>query len=200
LDVFKSAGKSAGAQAPRSEFKIQGELCASAHAVTIRLQKTFGASDMIWTISGAGRAVGKTTVAQSIAASLDSSVYCKCGHNAAKSDKPDNFFLGIDALNDFVDNASDQYAHIVVESNAFVYSSRPDITIFIDGIKGKTNFRKDASRLKAAADIAITADSSPAQWKQCLSSRLPDTKTVEAICRCLSSQHRWLYCGENQYA
>jgi hypothetical protein len=130
---------------------------------------------MIWTVSGAGRAVGKTTVAQSIAASLDGSVYCKCGHNAAKPGKPDNFFLGIDALTDFVDNAADQYSHIFVESNTFVYSNRADVTIYIDGADGKTNFRDDAEQLKSAADIVINASSTISNWKKFLSAiaRLP---------------------------
>lgn len=148
---------------------------------------------MIWTVSGAGRAVGKTTVAQSIAASLDNSIYCKCGHNAAKPEKPDNFFRGIDALTGFVDTAIDQYDHIVVESNTFVYSNRADITIYIDGAVGKTNFRDDAPRLKAAADIVIATDSSPVQWKKFLSAKLPDTETVDAVCRILTDQQQWLF-------
>ena len=148
---------------------------------------------MIWTVSGAGRAVGKTTVAQSIAASLDNSVYCKCGHNAPKPEKPDNFFLGVDALTGFVDTAIDQYENIVVESNAFVYSNRAGITIYIDGVRGKTNFRDDAPRLKAAADIVITTDSLPAQWKKFLSATLSDTKTVDAICQILTDQQQWLF-------
>ena len=152
---------------------------------------------MIWTICGAGRQVGKTTVAMLIADILDSSIYCKCGHNPPKPEKPGNFFSGIDALLDFVDDAADRYDHIIVESNTFVYSDRTDITIYIDGVKGKTDFREDADRLKAAADIVITADSSPAQWKTLLSKKLSDTKTIEALCRSLTNQQQWLYFGEN---
>jgi molybdate transport system regulatory protein len=148
---------------------------------------------MIWTVSGAGRAVGKTTVAQSIAASLDGSVYCKCGHNAAKPGKPDNFFLGIDALTAFVDKAVDQYSHIFVESNTFVYSNRADVTIYIDGADGKTNFRDDAEQLKSAADIVINAASTSSQWKKFLSAKLPDAKAIDAICHCLAKQQQWLF-------
>lgn len=148
---------------------------------------------IIWTICGAGRAVGKTRVALSITAVLERSVYCKCGHNASKPEKPANFFPGIDALTDFVDKASDQHDHIVVESNTFVYSDCSDITIYIDGVQGKTNFRADAERLKSAADIVITVTSSPEHWKQVLSAKISDTKAIDTICRSLLKQKQWLF-------
>lgn len=153
---------------------------------------------MIWTVSGAGRQVGKTTVAMSIADVLDSSIYCKCGHNAPKPEKPGNFFLGIEELGDFVDKAAGKFDHIVVESNTFVYSDRPDITIYIDGVDGVTDFRDDAFRLKAAADIIIAADSLTDQWEKFLSNKITDTKTVKAVCRLLSLQMQWLFRGDNE--
>ncbi|MBW8017579.1 MAG: LysR family transcriptional regulator [Planctomycetes bacterium] len=148
---------------------------------------------MIWTISGAGRSVGKTTVARSIIAALSGSVYCKCGHNASRAAKPENFFPDIEKLIAFIDNAADQYSHIVVESNAFVYSNRSDITIYIDGVEGKTDFRPDASRLKAAADIVVTGDSSPACWKEFLLARLAGAKAVDDICLSLFKQQQWIF-------
>lgn len=151
---------------------------------------------IVWAICGAGRGVGKTTVAQSIADVLDGSVYCKCGHNAAKAGKPDNFHQDIDSLTTFVDGAADKYSHIVVESNSFVYSQRADITVYIDGVAGVTDFRDDVAGLKAAGDIVISTDSSVDSWKKFLSGKIKDTKVAGDICKCLSAQRRWLFSSE----
>jgi len=151
---------------------------------------------LIWTISGAGRAVGKTTVARSIAASLDNSVYCKCGHNPPKPEKPANFFQGLDELNDFVDRSKAGYDHIVIESNKFVYTNSSDITIYIDGVKGKTNFREDAPRLRSAADIIVTPESLPSQWQTFLTSKLTDDKYVPVVTKILLNQQQWLFLGD----
>jgi molybdate transport system regulatory protein len=147
----------------------------------------------IWTICGAGRAVGKTTLARSIAKTLTSSVYCKCGHNPPKDSKPDNYFLGIDDLTNFIDKATLTYANIVVESNAFVYSGRADIIIYIDGVTGTTNFRNDADQLKSAADIVITPDSSVNDWEKNIANKISDAKIVQQLCQCFSLQHQWLF-------
>ena len=151
---------------------------------------------LIWTVSGAGRAVGKTTVARSIADVVENSVYCKCGHNPPKPGKPGNFFLDIEALTGFVDCASGKYENIVVESNSFVYSGRSDITIYIDGVEGRTNFRGDADRLRTASDIVIAADSLPGQWNEFLAEKISDIKTVEAVCDIFLNQRKWLFCSE----
>lgn len=148
---------------------------------------------MIWTICGAGRSVGKTTVAQSIAAILEASVYCKCGHNAPKAGKPGNYFLGLEDLSTFIDNAADRYTNIVVESNIFVYSGRPDVIVYIDGITGITNFRDDAPKLKAAADIVIYPNSTVANWKKILSQKISDSTLVDALCKIFWQHHQWLF-------
>ena len=47
---------------------------------------------LIWTICGAGRGVGKTTLAMQLSEVLPDSTYTKCGHGKIKSDKPGKFF------------------------------------------------------------------------------------------------------------
>ena len=47
---------------------------------------------MLWVICGAGRGVGKTTLALKLCEILPDSRYAKCGHGAKQSQKPDPFF------------------------------------------------------------------------------------------------------------
>lgn len=148
---------------------------------------------MIWVVCGAGRGVGKTVVAQSLVNVLDSSVYCKCGHNAAKNGKPDNYFNSIDELVEFIDGSSNEYEHVIVESNVFVYSSQADISIYIDGIKEKTVFYDDAIKLAAAADVKVCWDSSVRQWKKILGGKLSNSKITEVVCGLLLKQREYLY-------
>ena len=152
---------------------------------------------MIWTICGAGRAIGKTTIAQSITNLMDNSVYCKCGHNEPKPHKPANFFKTTEALNEFIESARPEYDHIVIESNKYVYLKNSDITIFIDGIEGVTDFRRDALRLKTASDIVVSKGSNMRKWQSFLSGKLDDNK-LKAVCRLLTAQQRWLQRGEKK--
>ena len=50
---------------------------------------------LVWAICGAGRGVGKTTVALELCKLLPDSVYVKCGHSSAKPDKPGKYFSNI---------------------------------------------------------------------------------------------------------
>ncbi len=151
---------------------------------------------MIWVICGAGKGVGKTTVAQSVCKVLEASVYCKCGHHRPKAGKGINYYQDMDDLCAFVDEAAGGYSHIVVESNSFVYLRRADITVYIDGIADATDFRADTAELKSAADIIISADSSVESWKKFLSVKISDTKVADAVCRCLCLQRQWLFSNE----
>lgn len=148
---------------------------------------------MIWAICGAGRKVGKTTVAQSIDDMLDASVYCKCGHNAAITGKPENYFHTLDELTIFIDRAIENYSNIIVESNIFVHSGRPDITIYIDGVEGTTKFRDDTPQLKAAADIVIAPSSTHKEWKRILADKISDPNLIETLCQRFLQQQQWLF-------
>jgi len=148
---------------------------------------------VIWVVCGAGRNVGKTTVALQLCEALPDSVYAKCGHGCAKADRPGEFFNTLDDLYSFIDAARTSEKHIVVESNAMAISGRGDISVFLDGVFGITDFRSDTERLREAAHIRISRDTNPAEWKRFLSARLGSTRICDDVCRVLLSQKRFLF-------
>jgi len=148
---------------------------------------------MLWIISGAGRGVGKTTLAQSLCDVLPNSVYAKCGHGRKSDQKPASFFRRISDAEQFIERARQLHDHIVVESNALVGREDAEIVVFIDGVAGATNFRKDAEQLKAAANIVIDGSASATDWKSLLSNKLKLKKLCEAACQCLLQQKRFLF-------
>jgi len=70
---------------------------------------------VIWTICGAGRGVGKTTVALKLREILSESIYIKCGHGTTKSGKPGIFFNNLTELDTFIQANGNIYKHIIVE-------------------------------------------------------------------------------------
>lgn len=147
----------------------------------------------IWVICGAGRAVGKTRIAQGLVDLLRSSVYAKCGHNAKKAGKPDMYFNTMKALNSFVSECYDKYDNIVIESNAYALSGKADFVIYIDGVESKTSFRDDCDKLKSLSDIEICSDSKIEKWQTTLKPRLKNDEDIRDICRLFSEQRRYLY-------
>ena len=148
---------------------------------------------MIWVICGAGRSVGKTTVALRLCEILPHSIYTKCGHGRAKSGKKGNFFNNIEELKSFIDSVSHSHKHIIVESNILAKSDNNDIIIFIDGIEGKTNFREDTEQLRASANIKISRDANLADWKEVIFHKISSKHICDEIYDMLLSQKRFLF-------
>jgi molybdate transport system regulatory protein len=148
---------------------------------------------LVWVICGAGRGVGKTTVALQLCELLPGGVYTKCGRGKAKSDKPGRFFSNLTDLYSFIDSLKDLNKHIVVESNAMAKSAHGDIIIFIDGVIGKTHFRKDAKQLKAAANIKICLNATLSSWKKILSATICSRNVSDSVFDLLIAQKRYLF-------
>ena len=148
---------------------------------------------MVWVVCGAGRGVGKTTVALKLCEILPSSVYAKCGHGRPRGDKPDNFFRNVGEMAAFVDAAGRSKKHIVIESNVLALAGSPDVTVFLDGVPGRTRFRGDTDALRAAADLRVCPDVRGGDWKKALHARLTSKKLRDEVCEVLAAQQRWLY-------
>lgn len=148
---------------------------------------------MIWVICGAGRSVGKTTVALHLCDILPESIYGKCGHGRVKPEKNGNFFNNIHELKFFIEAASDSHKHIIIESNVLAKLDCSDIVIFIDGIEGKTNFRNDTAQLRAKANIKICSKAKLTDWKKVISSKINSKNICDNICDLLFEQKLWLF-------
>jgi molybdate transport system regulatory protein len=148
---------------------------------------------IIWTICGAGRGVGKTTLAMRLCKVLSDSVYVKCGHGKPKSHKHCNFYSKVADLESFIERSENSCKHIIVESNAFAASGRGDIVIFIDGITGKTNFRKDREQLRSAADIDICRDVNVASWNKVVSDKIGPGRICDDVCNLLIEHKHYLF-------
>ena len=147
---------------------------------------------VVWAICGAGRGVGKTTLAFKLCALLPKSVYAKCGHGVPQEGKPANFFNTTAALDEFVQSASGTAEHIVVESNAWVLGGNANIAIFIDGSPERGRLRHDAESLRRAAHLHVSAGATRAQWLSTLEKLLPDERLAEPVCDLLSDQRNYL--------
>lgn len=148
---------------------------------------------IIWTICGAGRGVGKTTLALHLCKVLSDNVYVKSGHGKIKFHKHCNFYSKVADLETYIEATENSFKHIVVESNAFAKLDKSDIVIFIDGITGKTNFRKDREQLRAVADINICRDVNVTSWNKVLSDKIGSRRICETVCDLLLAQKHYLF-------
>ena len=146
-----------------------------------------------WVICGAGRGVGKTTLAMKLCDVLPNSTYAKCGHGARQAAKPGNFFSSAAGLKQFVEAAQAAAGHVIVESNAWARTGRGDLIVFLDGIRGKTRFRKDADALRRAAHLRVTADASRTDWRRALKNSPCPRALGRAVCDVLAEQQRHLF-------
>ncbi len=147
----------------------------------------------LWVICGAGRGVGKTTLALNLCKALPNCHYVKCGHGVVKADKPETFFRSLPELGSYLEKSWDMYEHMVVESNVMACQGKGDRIIFIDGIEGKTNFRKDTEKLRLKSHISICRHSTITEWKKGLSGQLRSSSLCRKICSCLLAQKRYLF-------
>lgn len=122
---------------------------------------------LVWVICGAGRGVGKTTLAGRLCELLPGSVYAKYGHGRPSADKTPNYFRKLDDLGQFVGDARRTATHVVVECNAWAREGRGDVTIFVDAAPGRPA-RPDAARLRSTADICVGDRPQPKLWRAAL--------------------------------
>ncbi|MHC4636490.1 MAG: winged helix-turn-helix domain-containing protein [Planctomycetota bacterium] len=148
---------------------------------------------LIWIICGAGRGVGKTTLALQLCKVLPDSVYAKCGRSSVKTGKPGNFFSNLAELETFIEASKGSYKHIIIESNTLAGLGQGDIIIFIDGIAGKTNFRKDIEQLRTTAHLKICRYAALAEWEKVLATKVSSKTIVNAVCNLLIAQKCHLF-------
>ena len=148
-----------------------------------------------WVICGAGRAVGKTHVAQRLCAVLPGSVYAKCGCGRRRAKGPPNYFGSDRELQAFVDDCGRAHQHVVVESNAWARNGKGDVIIFIDGVPGTTDVRGDVKALRARAHLQVGPDASIRDWKRFLRGPLANGSLRETVCDVLMQQKRYLFKG-----
>ena len=148
---------------------------------------------VLWVICGAGRGVGKTTLALNLCQCLPNSCYAKCGHGTKKPQRPEPFFENQLELDEFLESSQRSYSHLVVESNAIARMGRGDMVVFIDGIKGKTDFRNDAQLLREKAHICLCQDTKITDWKKQLSERICSKSLIKNIYDALVSQKQFLF-------
>ena len=148
---------------------------------------------LLWVICGAGCGVGKTTVARKLCQVLPACVYAKCGRGKSKAYKWGNFFRDLPALTRFVAAHRLSADHIVVESNAWARQGRGDITVFVDGVEGKTDFRRDTPRLRARADVSVHAGASTTDWRRTIGSKVKVRVLRDAVCRIMADQQHYLF-------
>ncbi len=149
---------------------------------------------LVWVICGAGRGVGKTTLALNLQKVLPGSVYAKCGCGSAKEGKPSQFFRDLDKLSRYVEQAGASHDHVVVESNAFAKSGVGDIVLFIDGNPGASgSARPDCSELRRCADIVICRGAGASRWMDVLSERLSSKRLAKSVLQVLQGQQQYLF-------
>lgn len=151
---------------------------------------------LVWVICGAGRGVGKTTLALQLCEALPDSVYAKCGRSRTKSDRPGKFFGNLAELESFIDATRNSNRHIVIESNALAKLAGSNIIIFIDGVEGKTHFRNDTEQLRAVADMKVCHNAALADWKKTLSAKVNSKTIRDTVCDLLITQKRYLFGSE----
>ena len=149
---------------------------------------------LVWAICGAGRGVGKTTLASNLQKVLPDSVYAKCGCGRIRTGRPPTFFNDLDRLRSYVAEVRRSGKHVVVESNSFAKCGDSDITIFIDGKPSeRRSVRTDTPRLRQCADIVICRQASAAKWMDLLSARLSSERLARSVLQILSGQRCYLF-------
>lgn len=148
---------------------------------------------LVWVICGAGRGVGKTTLALKLCDVLPDSVYAKCGRSSRKAGKPGRFFRKAEDLQLFAEKSRNSCKHVIVESNTLAAQGYGDIRLFIDGVVGKTDFRSDIKQLRQACDLEVCSDSALTDWKKTLAVKIDSKQLRNAVRDCLAAQQRYLW-------
>lgn len=147
---------------------------------------------LIWVITGAGRGVGKSTLAHKLTAILPHCIYAKYGHGKYNPEKQPSYFTELRDILAFIEQNRYLKQHIIVEANAVALIGHGDIKIFIDAIPNKTNPRKDIVELKQAANLVISQNSNAKTWQQQLPKNYIDKNGFEAIISIFEQQQDFI--------
>jgi len=137
---------------------------------------------LTWVISGAGRRVGKTSLAQGLCQILPNAVYAKQGCGTWQEGKPPNLFRTDQELASFVAAARAQHEHVVVESNALARRGDGDIIIFVDATAGQADSRPDVDLLRAKSHVQIASGALSGTWREALRQKVPSPALRDAVC------------------
>lgn len=149
---------------------------------------------LVWAICGAGRGVGKTTLARNLQKVLPCSVYAKCGCGPVKAGKPPMFFKNLDKLRSYVEEVRGSDKHVIVESNSFAKNGGGDITIFIAGNADQIgSVRKDTPQLRRCADIVVCRRAGVGKWMDLLFAKLSSKAIAKSVLQVLLGQQQHLF-------
>jgi FdhD protein len=146
---------------------------------------------LTWVICGAGRRVGKTSLAQRLCGVLPNAVYAKQGCGTWRAGKQPNLFRTGQELALFMAAARAQHEHLVVESNELARGGDGDIIIFIDGTPGWTDYRPDVDLLRAKSHVQIAVGVLPASWHEALRLKVPSPALRDAVCALFAGCADW---------
>jgi molybdate transport system regulatory protein len=149
---------------------------------------------LLWCVGGSRRGVGKTHLSRALCAILPCSAYAKLGHRLAKKGKSLSYYTSTAELTEYI-NRLNNPQHVVVESNTYVHTSIPTVSVFIDVPLVSGDIRGDAAELAAKAMLHVSVDSRPGLWRRRLKQVLSDDQLVEAVFSLLQSHQRWLRGG-----
>lgn len=152
---------------------------------------------MRWLVSGACRNVGKTRLAKRLCNALPKAFRVKIGHHPPKEGGDDNYFTNVEDFLTFMNTMSD-HSHCLVESNRLIHQGSGDIRIYIDAPPGARDVRPDAAGLRDKADVTISAESHPEQWRRAVASRIDDGALVGTICELFREQRDFLFRREGE--
>lgn len=144
-----------------------------------------------WIISGARSGVGKTHLALKLCDILPNSIYAKRGSSKPKAGKQPNYFTTEQGLRAFIAQAATNHEHIVIESRSRAESGSGDVVIFIDALPGQDKIRPDCGKLRANADINVSASGNPDDWKRFLSGKLQHN-LLQTVCKALMEQRHYV--------
>ncbi|MFH1748362.1 MAG: formate dehydrogenase accessory sulfurtransferase FdhD [Planctomycetota bacterium] len=146
---------------------------------------------LTWVICGAGRRVGKTTLARKLSAALPNAVYAKQGCGTRQPGKPANYFQTDQELAAFVSAAQARHEHVVVESNELARQGAGDIIIFLDSATDRGDIRSDADLLRTQAHLRISDSVQPENWREILQHKLTSTTLCAAVGELLTQHADW---------
>ena len=145
----------------------------------------------VWVICGAGKGVGKTSLALALCRVLPRARYAKLGHGKLRRDGPRSYFTDPEDLERFVAEGRGEGGHLVVESNAWARDGRGDVIVFLEGARGRIDLRPDADRMRANAHVVVGPGGAPEAWRRALRRRVADRNLLEAVIERLRIQSAW---------
>ena len=145
----------------------------------------------LWLITGSGRGVGKTHLAQRLSAILPHAVYAKLGCHPPKTQKPQNYFTDPQELLNHLAQLTD-CQHAVVESNQLALRNLGDIRIHIDAPPQHPSPRPDAHQLRTQAHILISGRPDTTTFRDLLTQKLGPTPLIDPLYKLLESQNSFL--------